>query len=273
VNARSVRGPLFILAALAVAACGAILGIEDRFPDRSDASDADSSSSQVDGALETGESDGGVDAPIIPDAACDPAACATIGGTCNGACVVQCTKNCDGVVIACPDGLDCQIVCSGDGCLGTRCTGGRSCTFECGQATCAGISCQSAACHMNCKGIDSCKTGVLSCDAGSCSIDCAGSHSCEQGISARGEQTCAITCTGESSCGAGGGLPSFSCTALEASVLCGSAKDTCKDGIPTCSGAACEITCLPTDSCEDGYCCDAGTCSFIGDGAVAKLCN
>jgi hypothetical protein len=271
----------FVVAAATAGACAAILGIEDRvLMEKSlvEGGEAGEAAPPIDADME----DAGDDAPfvisVIPDASCDAVTCgATGGGACvKGACQIVCGGGCAGKTITCPPDTDCQVVCDAkNGCNAAKCTGGRSCTFECATTNCVGASCDSDRCSFRCGG-GSC--GKAACDAAvSCEVYCEGASSCDVagGIHARAGESCSISCTGQSSCGSGGGNGAGSpirCDAPDAAVTCGAARDTCKDGIPTCNGASCTVSCLGTDSCEDGYCCDAGQCVKNGTPG-AKLCN
>lgn len=272
--ARGVRFVALSVAALGVAACAAILGIDERTAidgagDEAGGS-ADAPSGTGDGGPD-GRSDGTVEldaAADAPPAKCDPGTCATAGGICDATetCVVACATGCNGKVVNCPPGAACKVQCNAaNACAGVKCVGGRSCTLECsGPASCKqGVACESERCDIRCTGSpDSCRDGTpITCDASVCIVDCAGSSSCNEGITANATAYCGITCSGSPSCNKM--ASAISCGASpDASIVCANAMDTCKDGKPTCQGGAfCSVECRHPTSCSNGYCCEAGTCT------------
>jgi len=265
--ARVARLMALSLVAIGVAACAAILGIDDREP--------------VDGAPQNNE---GGDAPIATDGAadgaiadaasdvkdptkvCADAACGDAGGTCiNGSCALSCGAGCNGKTFTCPPDTDCTIGCTAtDSCDAVKCVGGRSCTFDCGGvASCkGGVSCASERCEFRCRATaDACKDGVVTCDASVCNILCSGPTSCNKGAQANAGTYCGIACTGVESCK--GAAANLTCIAPDASIFCGQGKDICAENKPSCFGDYCVIACKEPAKCTGkNYCCDSVTCAF-----------
>lgn len=269
--ARVARSLVLSLFAMGVAACAAILGIDDREPvegaGQSDGGDGSIDGASIDGGADAAGDgaigDGGVDAPD-PTKKCADAACADAGGTClNGSCALACAS-CNGRTFTCPPDTDCTIGCSGtDSCDSVKCVGGRSCTLDCtGVASCkGGVSCESERCDLLCKGPkDACKDGVVRCDAGVCNVVCSGLTSCNRGVQASASAYCGIACTGLESCN--GAMADLRCAGPDASIFCGAGKDICKDNKPSCFADFCAISCNEPSKCDSkDYCCEAGTCA------------
>lgn len=267
-------------AATSVAACAAILGIEDRLPLSSvggDGGEGGGGEGSVDGGSDSPITDAPLDIPTIPDAECTTATCAAVGGSCvGGACQLTCDA-CAGTTVTCPPNTDCQLLCGETNCDNTTCAGGHSCTFECTVAKgCKGVRCEGERCAVRCPADDTCANAE--CDASvSCRFECSGKSACdkEPGIGGSAGETCEILCTGPSSCGGGGGgnppTATIRCNAPDSGIVCGNAADTCKDSVIYCSGQKCTIDCQGATSCEDGYCCDAGTtCVKLGLAATNR---
>ncbi len=263
-----------------VAACAAVLGIDERKPDLEtpaetgapdvndvDAADAGSDAADLDAIV--------FDAPIIPGAVCIEASCEAAGGTCvDSVCQFECgKKGCKNAVFNCPPDSDCQIFCAeADECEGVRCIGGKSCSIECNAAnTCKNAGCTSPSCTFHCKQTDTCKTGV-SCDGGACSIDCEGTNSCDE-VNFTASNSCSIRCLGDTTCE--GGDKRASCGATpDASIYCAPKKNACKDIIPYCRGGQrCEIRCDSKEGCNRGVCCEAGVDCIIDSGTTPTQNN
>lgn len=131
-----------------------------------------------------GQCECGVSVPPISETPCpldtaNPSRWSGVGGTCTFLCngADEC-KN-EGT-IACAEGSDCVIDCSGTGsCEGTTfvCPPGHKCT-------------------MKCPSMDSCKNSVLNCsDDGPCNVECtSGGMSCKVTVNC-GFNSCSATCT------------------------------------------------------------------------------
>ena len=275
--ARSFRFAMLAPGAMGVAACAAILGIDDRGPIGSGDGDAalgdgsltDSPTGDGGGSTDgDGRSTDGPTADANPQ--CDPVACSNVGGTCTASnvCKIACTTTTcpNNFTFNCPSENDCLLACPVGGCDKIRCVGGRSCTIDCSASTSChnGASCQSGRCEILCTGpVDSCGGGggadPVLCEAGVCLVTCSGPNSCTAGVVASATTYCAISCTGDPSCSEVGAAVTCG-TTPDASIFCGPGPKTCEHGKPSCSGAHCSIQCLGPDSCQDGYCCEATNC-------------
>lgn len=274
---RVARPLVLSLFAIGVAACAAILGIDDREPvegaQSNEAGDAPSAiDSATDGATEDGSIvDGGADVRD-PTKQCNAATCGDAGGTCmNGSCALSCAGNCANKTFKCPDDTDCTIGCQAkDSCSAIKCVGGRSCTLDCaGAPSCkGGVSCTSERCEFRCVGGDACLDGVT-CDASTCGIRCSGTNSCNGGVEANATESCSIACTGVPSCKSSVDLR---CNSPDASIFCGLGMDVCKDGKPACFSDKCTIDCRDKSACSRGYCCDAGACVVSIEAGTANSC-
>lgn len=270
--ARIGRTIVLAVFAIGVAACAAVLGIDDREPVEDGVqSEGGTTDGNVDGggmaegATDALLDDGGADAPD-PSKQCVPAACSAAGGSCiNGSCALACGAACNGKTFVCPPDNDCTVGCTTmDSCNAVKCVGGRSCTLDCsGIGSCKmGVACESERCNILCKGPkDACRDGVVTCDASVCNVVCSGPDSCNKGAAGTGSTYCGVTCTGVPSCS--GAMASLRCNAPDASIFCGVGKDICKDNKLFCDGDFCVIACNEPAKCAGkDYCCDSTTCAF-----------
>lgn len=263
-------------AAMAVAACGSLLGINDReLDDTPDGSNRDSGPG-VDGEVVLVPAEASI--PPVPGAKCAEGPCASVNGTCvdGGVCSISCTKKGSCQPVVCPPDIDCELDCAkNDGCKDVTCSGGRSCTLRCGGAgSCEDAKCTGAdtICRFECNAPDNaCKDS--SCDAKECSFLCAGKHACED-LNGVAVSTCLIDCTDESTCRGA----SNTCNGADSRINCtGPGKDTCS-GTASCQPTAaqqCTIQCLG-DGCA--HCCDedasaGNNCKFLGNIDGTKNCK
>lgn len=246
-----------------VAACAAVLGIEDRVAEPNEGGVA------TDANVEdtTTPSDAGADAadvelPFIDGAICETVACEAAGGKCvDKLCQFDCSEGCDDRDIVCPPGNDCLISCTKkNGCNQTSCSGVRSCQIVCSvDGSCTNVKCSANACAFTCNGPDNTCAGGVACDASDCRFDCSGKHSCDDGVSANGSANCAIHCTGMDGCSG-----DLSCGGNTSQITCGS--KSCSGGVPQCTpkgGQSCVIDSTAGDNTK--FCCDAGgggTCTL-----------
>lgn len=267
-------------AALAGAACAAVLAIDERELDVPDGAGSTSDAPARDTNEPSG--DGGSD---VASGTCDPA-CIDAGGSCDGStCVIDCIRGCTDRV-TCPPSGACHVVCGDGGCSsGVTCRNDGGCKIDClGDFAChRGVTCEAPTCAIDCAGPNACRNdpGVL-CDAAVCKVTCSGASSCNRSIFAQASSSCEIACVGSPSCTDG----FVQCLSPEAGIRC-IGVNACNDGIPYCAmpdsglegGAArdagtCAITCGPdTTSCVDGYCCAAKSCNVVIDSGVrTNLC-
>ena len=161
---------LAVLVVSTVAGCRQILGIDD--PRLVDARAGDGRRTQ-DGAR---DGMAGGDATL----ACDPATCATAGGTCSGTtCVIDVT----GSNAICPQGQTCAIDCTADNsCAQIDCSLAAACTITCvGKNSCTSseIYCTDpAGCTVYCTGQMTCSNDSFTCNGAGCTVQCCGINTC-----------------------------------------------------------------------------------------------
>ncbi|MBS2019400.1 MAG: hypothetical protein JST00_41440 [Deltaproteobacteria bacterium] len=277
---KRIGSALVVVASISVAACAALLGIDERSPLEDTEASTPDGSVKDGGTEETSPVDGAFEVSTITDASCDAVSCGAAGGSCvSGACQIHCNASCNTRPVDCPPDTDCQVICEAGTCTDTTCAGGRSCTLECAKDSCLGSKCTSERCTFRC-GESAC--GNAQCEAGvSCLFDCFGATSCDEapGIGGNAGSTCDIRCSGAKACGGGGGgdppNATLRCVAPDSGITCTAVSESCKDSVLYCKGEKCAIDCQGNSSCEDGYCCEAGICQRFGralDGGIKDRC-
>ena len=127
------------------------------------------------------------DAPMPqPDANACPAQCSSCNVAAK-ACTIDCAvKSCVGTQIVCPQGWNCDVLCSTPnscrsstpGTPAVVCTGTLSCNVTCsGDYSCRGVACGTGPCNVACEGLNSCSS-VRCNNACSCDVACGNLASC-----------------------------------------------------------------------------------------------
>ncbi len=189
--------------------------------------------------------------PVIP-VACE-AACSAAGGVCQDG--TTCVFTCADVdacpeEIQCPDHLNCRIECSGaDSCashVACPSNGGQTCDVTCGQDACkGGVECGASSCTVNCA--NGACTGVSG-GADTVTLNCSGDGSCSGANLSCNAQNCNLSCTGSGACMGG----DINISANNATLNC-QGNGSCSQAV-NCSAGSCNIMCNTSVSACSSYC-------------------